>query len=134
MALLVDEFGVVSGLITLENILEEIVGPIQDEFDAEQPRIRTTGATTFEIDASCPLANLRREINLKVPEVESDTVGGLVIELLGHIPRVGEFLVVGRHKITVTSAERTRVLSLRVDKVPPSETGTADKPPSPGAG
>jgi CBS domain containing-hemolysin-like protein len=133
MALLVDEFGVVSGLITLENILEEVVGPIQDEFDAEQPRIRKTGEATFEIDASCSLANLRREINLKVPDVESDTVGGLVIELMGHIPRVGEFIVTGRHKITVTSAERTRVLSLSVEKSPLAEAESAGNPP-PGAG
>lgn len=123
MALLVDEFGVISGVITLENVLEEVVGPIQDEFDSEQPRIRKTGADTCEVDASCPISNLKRELNLKVPTVEADTIGGLVMELLGHIPRVGEHLTVGRHKITVTSAERTRVRTLSIEKVSSSDSG-----------
>ena len=128
MALLVDEFGVVSGLITLENVLEEVVGPIQDEFDSEQPRIRKTGTDSYEVDASCPLSNLRRELNLKVPKVEADTLGGLAMELLGHIPHVGEQFTIGRYRITVTAAERTRVLTLSIDKLSPSDS------PSPGKG
>jgi Mg2+/Co2+ transporter CorC len=93
---------------------------------------RKTGADKYEVDASCPIGNLKREFNLKTPKLEADTIGGLVMEVLGHIPGVGEQINIGRHRITVTAAERTRVLTLSIEKIPPPDSGTADKPPAPG--
>lgn len=121
MALLVNEFGVVSGMITLENVLEEVVGPIQDEFDTEIPHIRKSGPNSYEVDASCPLSNVKRELNLKIKKVNAETIGGLVLEQIGHMPIVGEEVVVGDHRITITAAEPTYVRVLSIEKIPPAE-------------
>lgn len=126
MALLVDEFGVVSGMITLENVLEEVVGPIQDEFDMEKPRIRKIESDKYEIDASCPISNVKRELNLKIQGVTSDTIGGLVMELLEHIPQVGEQVTVGNHRITVITAEPTHVRTLLVETISFPGSDTSD--------
>ena len=125
MALLVNEFGVLSGMITLENVLEELVGPIQDEFDTELPHIRETGPNCFEVDASCPLSNVTRELNLKTKPTGAETIGGLVMDLFGHIPRVGEQIMVGNHRITIVAAEPTRVRVLSIEKAAPGEKSPA---------
>jgi CBS domain containing-hemolysin-like protein len=127
MALLVNEFGAVSGMITLENVLEEVVGPIQDEFDTELPRIRKAGKNTWEVDAGCPLSNVKRELNLKIKEVSAETIGGLVMELCEHMPRVGEQIEIGDHRLTITAAEPTYVRLMSIEKILPADQGAADK-------
>ena len=118
LAVLVDEFGTVSGMITLENVLEELVGPIQDEFDAEAPLIVRTGPHRFEVEASCPVDQVIRACGLQLPdELTSDTTGGVMIELLGHIPRQGEQVRAGAHLMTALRVEPTRVQRLRIDRM-----------------
>ena len=120
LAIVVDEYGAVSGMITLENVIEEMVGPIEDEFDAETPPVVKTGANRFEVDASCPIDEFTRECGVEVPdEIRADSVGGLLIETLGHIPESGEKLRLGNHEITVLTSERRRVLRVRVENVSP---------------
>lgn len=119
MGLLVDEFGVVSGMITLENVLEELVGPIQDEFDTEKPRMHQTGENQYEIVSSCPISRVGRELNLKMPNLDSDTIGGLVSELLGCIPKAGDSVTIGQYTFTVTVADPTHARMLSVEKTPP---------------
>ena len=126
MALLVNEFGDVSGMITLENVLEEVVGPIQDEFDAEAPRIRQIAPDMYEIDASCPLSSVKQELNLKTKEVSAETIGGLVMELIGHMPRAGEQVTVGKHIITIISAEPTYVRTLSIEIAPQNDEEPRD--------
>ena len=118
LAVLVDEFGTVSGMITLENVLEELVGPIQDEFDSEAPLIVRTGPHRFEVEASCPVDQVVRACGLQLPdELTSDTTGGVMIELLGHIPRQGEQVRAGAHLMTALRVETTRVQRLRIDRM-----------------
>ena len=118
LAVLVDEFGTVSGMITLENVLEELVGPIQDEFDSEAPLIVRTGPHRFEVEASCPVDQVIRACGLQLPdELTSDTTGGVMIELLGHIPRQGEQVRAGAHLMTALRVETTRVQRLRIDRM-----------------
>ncbi|MXW05452.1 MAG: HlyC/CorC family transporter [Gemmatimonadetes bacterium] len=118
LAVLVDEFGTVSGMITLENVLEELVGPIQDEFDSEAPLIVRTGPHRFEVDASCPVDQVVRACGLELPdELTSDTTGGVMTELLGHIPRQGEQVRAGTHLMTALRVEPTRVQRLRIDRM-----------------
>jgi CBS domain containing-hemolysin-like protein len=119
VAMVVDEYGTVSGMVTFENVLEELVGPIQDEFDRELPMIIRRNNGRFLVDALCPLDDLKEACHLELPEVTSDTTGGLIVELLGHIPEVGEKLRLGRHEITVTDAEPTRVRRVEVQEVEP---------------
>lgn len=134
VAMVVDEYGTVSGMITFENVLEELVGPIQDEFDRELPHIIRRSDGRFLVDALCPLAELVDQCHLQLPEVTADTTGGLVIELLGHIPQPGEKVRVGRHELTVLDAEPTRVRRVEVVEVEPetpaanSEQGSSSPP------
>jgi CBS domain containing-hemolysin-like protein len=122
MAILVDEYGSVSGMITLENVIEEMVGPIEDEFDAEVPLVVKRGENRFEVDAACPIDEFAKRSGVEVPAgSDVDTVGGILIETLGHIPRIGEKVRLGDHEITVLASEPTRVLRVLVERAPPTE-------------
>ncbi|MDH3216921.1 MAG: hemolysin family protein [Candidatus Krumholzibacteria bacterium] len=127
MGLLVDEYGVVSGLITLENVIEELVGPIQDEFDSETPLIVQKGTDTYEVDATCPIDEVRKRIALQLPELEADTIGGAVIEMLGSIPKPAEELTVARHKITVIETSPRHIIKLLIAKTGPPKEAKEEK-------
>ncbi len=116
LTLLVDEYGVVSGMITLENVLEELVGSIQDEFDSDVPAILKKGRQHFEVDAMCPVDEVEKKLQLELPETTADTIGGVVIEQIGHIPAKGEKVAIGHHEITVIQAEPTRVQRVLIKK------------------
>jgi CBS domain containing-hemolysin-like protein len=120
VAMVVDEFGSISGMITFENVLEEIIGPIQDEFDRELPQIIKRSAGRYHIDGLCPVADLADELGLTPPEdLEAETTGGMVIELLGHIPNSGEKVKVGRFEFRVLDAEPTRVRRVEAVELEP---------------
>ena len=90
LAVLVDEFGTVSGMITLENVLEELVGPIQDEFDSDAPLIVRTGPHRFEVEASCPVDQVISALRASTSdELTSIHQGGVMVELLVHFPGKG---------------------------------------------
>ncbi|MDP7236382.1 MAG: hemolysin family protein [Candidatus Latescibacteria bacterium] len=118
-AILVDEYGVASGMITLENVIEELVGPILDEFDFEPPQIIRKGLNRYEVEASCPVDTAIRVCQLELPEeLTSDTIGGIMIELLGHIPQAGENVPAGVHLLTALQVEPTRIQKLSIDLLP----------------
>ena len=124
VAMVVDEYGTVSGMVTFEDVLEELVGPIQDEFDRELPMILRRNNGRFLVDALCPLDELVDQCHLVLPtDVTSDTTGGLIVELLGHIPIPGERLRLGRHEITVLDAESTRVRRVEIQEIETEKTG-----------
>jgi CBS domain containing-hemolysin-like protein len=134
VAMVVDEYGTVSGMVTFENVLEELVGPIQDEFDRELPHIIRRSQGRFLIDGLCPVDDLVDQCQFELPEgTGADTTGGLVVELLGHLPEPGEKLRVGRHELTVIEAEPTRVRRVElVDLEPEPPDGVeAVIPPTP---
>ena len=85
--MLLDEYGSVVGMVSLENVLEELVGPIQDEFDRETPQVTPLGDGAFEVDASCPLDVLAETCGVEVPETDAETAGGLILDLLGRLAR-----------------------------------------------
>ena len=89
-AIVVDEFGGAAGFVTLEDILEEIVGDIQDEHDIEEPEFIETGDHTYEIDAGLPLKELAERLNLEHKSEEFETVAGLIYDLVGSVPEQGE--------------------------------------------
>ena len=117
LAILVDEYGSVSGMITLENVIEEMVGPIEDEFDAEVPLILKKGQDRFEVNARCPVDEFVLKCGVKVRTgTEVDSVGGVLIEILGHIPQAGEKVQLVDHIVTIIKSEPTRVLWVLVEK------------------
>lgn len=120
LAMLLDEYGDVAGMVTLENVLEELVGPIQDEFDRETPQVVPLGNDAFDVDASCPVDVLAETTGVAVPEeVDSDTTGGLVVEQLGRLAIPGDEVIVGRHRLLVTQADPNRIRRVRVEPASP---------------
>ncbi len=112
--MLLDEYGSVVGMVTLENVLEELVGPIQDEFDRETPPITPLGENVFEVDASCPLDVLAETCGLEIPETDAETAGGLVLDLLGRLAKPGDSVTIDGHRLTVLRADPTRIRRIRV--------------------
>jgi CBS domain containing-hemolysin-like protein len=121
LAILVDEYGVVSGMITLENVLEELVGPIQDEFDSEAPSIKKVGADTFEVDAACTVDEIEKKLEIELSDSNADTIGGVLIEKLGHIPTVSENTVLADHEVTVLEADQKRIRRVLIRRLRPEE-------------
>ena len=124
LAMLLDEFGSVVGMVTLENVLEQLVGPIQDEFDREPPPVTPLGDHVYEVDAALPLDVLSEECGVAVPETDAETAGGLVLDLLGRIARPGDAVTVDGHRLVVLQADPTRIRRLRVEPLRPETSAT----------
>lgn len=114
LALVVDEYGSVTGMVTFEDVLEELVGPIQDEFDRELPPIVRRSGGKFLADGSCPLDLFLDHCMVPLPEVDAESVGGLIVEVLGHIPQEGESIRLGQFELVVKSVTETRVQKVEI--------------------
>ncbi|MBP8098251.1 MAG: CBS domain-containing protein [Arenimonas sp.] len=116
MAIVVDEHGGVAGLVTIEDVLEQIVGQIDDEHDdaAESTLISAQPDGQFAVDALTPIADFNDQFGADFPDDEYDTVGGLVTSAIGHLPEAGEELRLGRFHFRVGRADRRRVQSFVV--------------------
>ena len=121
MAIVVDEYGGTSGLVTLEDILEEIVGEIQDEFDTEAPRMEST-ADGYLVDGLVLLEEIAARLGFKLPENESSTLGGFVIARLGRIARIGDLVNLDGYTAKVVEMKGRRVSKLLVAAAPPQPT------------
>ncbi len=122
MAVVVDEFGGTAGVVTLEDILEELVGEIWDEHDEEEILMRRTGEDTFIVSGSESLNEMFDTLGIKTnEEFASATVGGFVTEITGKIPLAGETATFDRLEITVTKANVKRVLEVKIKLLPVKE-------------
>jgi CBS domain containing-hemolysin-like protein len=119
MALVVDEYGATLGLVTLENILEELVGPIQDEFDQEKPLLVQTGTDTWEASGALPLRELEQIAGELMPTEDLSTVSGYLTRQLGGFPKVGDTVAVGDWLLRVENVERRRVARLKITRRAP---------------
>lgn len=108
LAIVVDEYGGTAGLVTIEDLLEEIVGEIQDEYDVEEPLIQQPAPDMWIVDARVSIDDLNSETGLHLSTDEGDSVGGLVYEKLGKIPNVGDSIEVGDVMIKVLSVQGLR--------------------------
>ena len=125
-AIVVDEHGTTLGLAFLEDALEEIVGPIQDEFDEEVPEFREISEGVLEVDGGVALPEAEERLELELEEEGADTIGGHVIALLGRLPRRGDRLRLGPYDVTVTEVSRRRIGRLRIERVPDAEEESAN--------
>jgi magnesium and cobalt transporter len=118
MAIVIDEYGGVAGLITIEDVLEEIVGDIEDETDVESDRfIRKISDHDFFIKALTPIEEFNEYFGTEFSDGEFDTIGGLVIQALGHMPARNETAVVGEYEFQVINADQRKIHSLRMRPV-----------------
>ena len=120
LAAVLDEYGGTSGIVTLENVIEEIVGEIQDEFDLERPELVAMGPGRYRVDGGMLVEDLEDALDLEISERDEDTIGGVVLSELGRRPRVGDAVQVGPLRLRVAEAERNRIkiLDLEVEQTP----------------
>ncbi len=112
IALVVDEYGGAVGIVTLDNVLEELVGDIQDEFDTEKPEARKVTADEFVVEGSLGLYELNDMLGLDLESPDVSTVGGYITQLIGHLPKPGDKTRVENFKATVTKADGRRVIEI----------------------
>jgi CBS domain containing-hemolysin-like protein len=119
-AAVLDEYGGVSGIVTLENVIEEIVGSIQDEFDVERPELVERGENTYLVSGAMLVADLESELEIELSNRDEDTVGGIVLSELGRRPVEGDRISVGHYHFEVVEVQGNRIKTLRL-RVDPTE-------------
>jgi CBS domain containing-hemolysin-like protein len=131
MAIAVDEHGGVSGLVTLEDVLEELVGEIRDEFDEMELEVERRGGETL-VDGGLPLSEVEEMFPDLVTEEASDvrTIGGLVLKELGRIPVVGDKVTLGPYRLEVTEMDNLRITRVKIGRVSGSGGAGLDRAPS----
>ncbi len=118
MAVVVDEYGGTAGIVTIEDILEQIVGDIEDEHDIEEEEdIRDMGNGIFAIRALTPIDDFNDRFDTQFSDEEFDTVGGLVMQRFGHLPRRGEYADLGGWRFTVLGADNRRIRLLQAERL-----------------
>ncbi|HAY76961.1 MAG TPA: hypothetical protein DCY33_03885 [Gemmatimonadetes bacterium] len=116
MGIVADEFGGTDGLITLEDILEELVGEIHDETDLDEEEIQRISDDVVECDAGVDLRDLDKELDIALPQGEHRSLNGFLLEELGHVPEAGEYLVTSVARIDILQSSDTQVLRARVTR------------------
>jgi CBS domain containing-hemolysin-like protein len=126
IAMVVDEHGGVSGLITIEDLLEEIVGDIYDETDQELIMIRKVSKTKSIVKGETEIEEVNRVLHLGLSEREDyETISGFILAELRHIPETGEELKLGNHMIRITKADPQRIIEVEIERGP-AESKTGD--------
>jgi len=126
LAIVVDEFGGTVGMVTLENVLEELVGDIQDEFDTEKEEFREINENEFSVDGALALYELRDLAGIELESADVSTIGGYVTHLLGHLPKAGEQVQIDNYLVTISQSDGRRVQQLhfrRLDEAAAKKSG-----------
>jgi len=125
-AIVVDEYGATVGMVTLENILEELVGQIQDEFDQEKPLCRRRDENSWELDGALPAHELAELVGQDFSEDGATTASGWVTQKLGGFPKKGDVLALGPFELRVEETDGARVTLLKLEKTPPAADPSAE--------
>jgi magnesium and cobalt transporter len=116
MAMVLDEYGGTAGLVTMEDIIEEIIGEIEDEYDRREPRLKPLENGQVEVDARLEIEELEQYFDLKIAEKKFESVAGLIIHLLGRVPAAGERIAFQNLEMTILEADNRRIRRLLVEK------------------
>ncbi|MGA1997379.1 MAG: transporter associated domain-containing protein, partial [Bryobacteraceae bacterium] len=123
MAMVVDEFGTIAGMLTVEDVLEQLVGRIEDEHDERLPR-QLPEAEELELEGATRIRDLESEFGIEIPaDAGFETLAGFLMFKLGEIPRIGQSIVFEGRRYTVLEMERNRVLKVRIEKLPEEAAG-----------
>ena len=125
MAVVIDEHGGTSGLVTLEDLLEEIVGEITDEYDVEMPAVERLPDGSLRVPGRTPIDEVSEALGTELPDEEWDTVGGLILNLLGHVPEEGETVRFQGLELRTERVQGRRIASVRIIRLPEAEPDTA---------
>jgi magnesium and cobalt transporter len=129
MAIVVDEYGGIAGLVTIEDVLEQIVGEIEDEHDFEEDLyIVKHSDTRYTAKALTPIEDFNAQFNTEFSDGEFDTIGGLLISKFGHVPKRGEETIIARFKFKVLRADSRRIHLLQVILLDPSQIAEEQQP------
>src|SRR3954469_14961573 len=128
LAVAVDEYGGTVGMVTLENVLEEIVGDIQDEFDTEKSEFRKINENEFSVDGALGLYELRDLAGLELESSDVSTIGGYVTHLLGHLPKQGERVRINDYEATISQTDGRRVGQVHFRKLTPANNDGTPEP------
>jgi CBS domain containing-hemolysin-like protein len=118
MAIVVDEYGGTAGLVTLEDLIEELVGEIVDEFDVEEAQIERLPGGNYRVNARMPIDEVNDLLHADLPTGDWDTVGGLLFSLLGHVPAEGESADVDSHRLAAEKVQGRRIGRVRIERLP----------------
>jgi CBS domain containing-hemolysin-like protein len=125
LAVVVDEYGGTAGLVTLEDLIEELVGEIHDEYDREEPKVERLGDRELRVNAGMPIDEVNELIDPPLPEDgDWDTVGGLIFHLLGHVPAEGESVECAGHRLWAERVQRRRIGRVRIALADPAHAET----------
>ena len=127
MAIVVDEYGGTAGLVTLEDLLEELVGEIADEFDTELPNVEELPNGDVLVNASLNVDDVNNELDLELPEGTYDSLGGLVFEMLGRMPVAGDAVECADVRLIVERVDGRRVVRVRLVRLEPTELADAEE-------
>ena len=132
IAIVVDEYGGTSGLVTIEDLIEEIVGDIQDEHDAEEEEFASTGEDSYLVDARIDIDDLSEKIDIEIPKEDYDTLGGFLVHMSNKIPSVMDEITYKNIHFTIVEADERKVAKVALKILPESkgdaksETSTVD--------
>ena len=118
MAIVIDEYGGVAGLVTLKRLLEQIVGPVGEEGQGPEEEYEAIDENTFNVEGSLSITQLKEDLQVELPEGDFETVAGLVLELLGHIPRPGEHVEYNGLTLEVMSVDNLKIDTVKVTRSP----------------
>jgi CBS domain containing-hemolysin-like protein len=126
IAIVSDEFGGTAGLVTIEDVLEEIVGEIHDEYDDEEPEVEQEKGGRFWVSGRVTLGELSELLGQDFVREDVATVGGLVYEIFGRVPRPGESVQIGAYKLVVERVRRRRIERVYFERVQPAVGSVAE--------
>jgi len=117
LAIVIDEYGGTSGLITIEDLLEQIVGDIQDEYDREEEQYIKNPDGSITADARMPVEDLEEFFKVTIERDKFDTIGGLIFHLTGKIPAIGDIIVNENLHFTILDADKRRIIKVRISRL-----------------